>query len=245
MKLNILSSITLLSLTVACVNLFAQNKKILVDVGHGQKFYSDPADKISTQLVPAERLAYMTGELANSGAPHNAIIGYLKNPITDEALAKCDLLFIHAPGAKYSSEESKAIGQFINKGGSLFIVMEEDFWGTLDQINVNDIVTPFGITFKSNNPTKVSGGHSKPGPVTKVKYSIPSHGARIVEGGIPFAYTNESDENPIGVYKEINGGGKIIAMGEAMVSLYMTSWQDVNDYQCAGFMGEAVGWLLK
>jgi hypothetical protein len=233
------------ALTFVCATLSAQNKKILVDVGHGQKFYSDPADKISTELVPTDRLKYMTGELTKNGSAHNASIGYLKKNITADALAKCDLLFIHAPSEKYSADECKAVGQFIRKGGSLFIVMDEDYWSTLAQVNANDIVTPFGITFKSDNPDKGSGGHSQPGVVTKVKYSIPSHGARLVEGGTPFAYSNASDENPFGVYTETNGGGRIVAMGEGMVSLYMTSWQGVNDYQCAQFMGDVIGWLLK
>lgn len=233
-------------LAMACVvNGYSQNKKILVDVAHGQKFYSDPADKISTQLVPTERLAYMTGELTRNASANKASLSYLKTPITSEALNKSDLLFIHAAGTKYTPEECSAIGQFVKNGGSLFIVMEEDYWGTHDQININDIVTPFGITFKSNNPTKVSGGHSKPGAVTKTKYAIPSHGARLVEGGTPFAFTNAPDETPIGVYKEVDGGGKIVAMGEGMVSLYMNEWQDVKDYQCAAFMGEVIGWLLK
>jgi hypothetical protein len=245
MKLLTSFTFTLVISAFACTNLLAQNKKILVDVGHGQKFYTDPADKISTDLVPTDRLKYMTGEFAKNGAAHNATIGYLKTTITADALAKCDLLFIHSPGAKYSLDECKAIGQFVQKGGSLFIVMEEDYWSTLAQVNVNDIVTPFGITFKSDNPNKVSGGHSIPGPITKVKYSIPCHGARLVEGGKPFAYSNASDENPFGVFTETKGGGKIIAMGEGMVSLYMTSWQGVNDYQCSAFMEEVIGWLLR
>jgi hypothetical protein len=245
MKASIPSSFFVMALTFICTNVLAQDKKILVDVGHGQKFYSDPADKISTELVPAERLTYMTGELSKNAAANNASVAYLKTPITTEALAKCDLLFIHSPGGKYSPEECTAVQKFVNNGGSLFIVMEEDYWGTLDQINVNDILTPFAIAFKSNSPNKGTGGHSKPSEVTKVKYSIPSHGARLVEGGTPFAYTNESDENPIGVYKEVKGEGKIIAMGEGMVSLYMTTWKDVNDYQCSGFMQEVFGWLLK
>jgi hypothetical protein len=245
MKLLTPSIFIIAALIFAGTNLWAQNKKILVDVGHGQKFYSDPADNISTELVPTDRLKYMTGELTKNGATHNASIGYLKKPISADALAKCDLLFIHSASVKYSPDECKAIEQFIRKGGSLFIVMEEDYWGTLAQVNVNDIVTPFGITFKADNPNKSSGGHSKPGVITKVKYSIPSHGARLVEGGKPFAYSNASDENPFGVYSETNGGGKIVAMGEGMVSLYMTSWQDVNNYQCAEFMGDVIGWLLK
>lgn len=239
------SILTVAALIFACTNLWAQNKKILVDVGHGQRFYSDPADKISTELVPTDRLTYMTGELTKNGSAHNASIGYLKKTITPDALAKGDLLFIHAPSVKYTADECKAIERFIKKGGSLFIVMEEDYWGTLAQVNVNDIVTPFGITFKTDNPNKASGGHSQPGVVTKTKYSIPAHGARLVEGGKPFAYNNATDEDPFGVYAETTGGGKIIAMGEGMVSLYMTSWQGVNDYQCAEFMGDVVGWLLK
>ena len=234
----------LLPFIFVSTNLLAQKKKILVDVGHGQKFYSDPADNLSTELVPTDRLKYMTGELTKNAAAHKASIGYIKKPITSEGLAKSDLLFIHSPSEKYSQEECDAIGQFVKKGGSVFIVMEEDYWGTLAQVNVNDIVTPFNIAFKSDNPNKATGGHSKPGIVTKARYSIPSHGARIVEGGTPFAYSNASDENPIGVYTETDGGGKIIAMGEGMVSLYMTSWQGVNDYQCAGFMDEVIGWLL-
>ena len=223
----------------------AQKKKILVDVAHGQRFYSDPADRISTELVPTDRLNYMTGELKKNAAAHSAEVAFLKTPITAEALSKSDLLFIHVPSKKYSADECKTIRQYVEKGGSLFIVVEEDYWSTLAQVNANDIVTPFGITFASNNPDRSSGGHSKPGKVTNKKYSIPYHGARTVQGGTPFAYSNAPEANAFGVFAEVNGGGKVIAMGEGMVSLYMTSWQDVNNYQCAPFMGEAIGWLLK
>lgn len=221
-------------------------KKVLIDVGHGQKFYSDPADKISTQLVPTERLTYMVGEITKNASAGGATIGYVKAPITKESLAKSDVLFIHAPGSKYSADEIAAIKQYVEKGGSLFVVMEEDYWSTLDQVNVNDLVKPFGITFKGDSPDKSVGGHSVVGKITKKKYSIPSHGVRLVEGGTPFAYTNASpDKDAFGVYTEIKGGGKVVAMGEGMVSLYMTSWQDVNNYECAPFMGEVIGWLLK
>ena len=121
-----------------------------------------PADKISTELVPTDRLKYMTGELTKNGAAHNAEINYLKTPITTEALSKCDLLFIHTPSTKYSANECKAIRQYIEKGGSLFIVMEEDYWATLAQVNVNDIVTPLGITFANDNPTNQPGDIPNP-----------------------------------------------------------------------------------
>lgn len=229
----------------SCTTISAQNKKVLVDVAHGQKFYSDPADGISTQLVPTERLKYMTGELARNAAAHHAQLTYLKTPFTSGALSNCDMVFIHVPAAKYSPDECKAIRQYIENGGSLFITIEEDYWATLAQVNANDIVKSFGITFASDNPDHSSGGHSSPGKVTAKKYSIPFHGARVVQGGTPFAYSDQSDSNPFGVFAETKGGGKIVAMGEGMVSLYMTEWQDVSGYQCSEFMGEVIGWLLK
>ncbi len=230
---------------LCCTSLLAQKKKILVDVTHGQKFYSDPADKISTELVPTQRLDYMIGELTKNAAAHQAELTYLKTPITAEALSKTDLLFIHVPSVKYSADECKAIRQYLEKGGALFIAIEEDYWAPLDKVNPNDIVSPFGIKFSSDSPDKTVGGHATEGKITKQKYSIPFHGARTVEGGTPFAFSNQSNANPFAVFTEVKGGGKIIAMGEAMVSLYMTSWQDVNNYQCAPFMQDVVGWLLK
>jgi hypothetical protein len=245
MKLFIMPRFLVLCLLCTCTIAFAQKKKILVDVAHGQKFYSDPADKISSELVPTERLTYMTGELRKNGTAHNAELAYLKTPITLAALSKSDLLFIHVPSQKYSADECKAIEQYVAKGGALFIVVEEDYWATLAQTNVNDIVKPFGITYASNSSDRTVGGHAEPGKVTTKKYSIPFHGARTVAGGTPFAFSNAPDGNPFGVFKEVNGGGKVIAMGEGMVSLYMTSWESVTDYQCAGFMGETIGWLLE
>jgi hypothetical protein len=47
------------------------------------------------------------------------------------------------------------------------------------------------------------------------------------------------------VFKEVENGGKIIVMGDGMVSLYMTSWEGVQDYQCQEFMKDVFRWLLK
>ena len=243
---SLFTTCTVSLLLICCgFNLLAQKKRILVDVAHGQKFYSDPADKISTELVPAKRLEYMTGELTKNADAYRAEIKYLKSAITPEALSNVNLLFIHVPFIKFTADECKAIQQYLGNGGRLFIAIEEDYWATLDQINPNDITLPFGIKFSSNNPDASVGGHSTESKVTKQKYSIPFHGARLVEGGTSFAFSNASAPTSFAVFTEVKGGGKIIAMGEGMVSLYMTSWQDVNNYQCAPFMRDVIGWLLK
>jgi hypothetical protein len=238
----------LLLVILFCSNiLLAQSskKQVLVDIAHGQKFYNDPARMEGKDTALVTRIKYMTGELKKNAAAQNAEVSFQSGSLTTDALAKINLLFLHMPGSKYSTDEVKAIGEYLNRGGSLFIVMEENAWATLEQVNVNDIVSPFGIVFKEDSPNKQTGGYSKEGSITKTRFSIPHHGARLVEGGTPFCYSVVSEEQPFGVYKEVGKGGKIIAMGEGMVSLYMTSWQGVNNYQCAEFMGEVVAWLLK
>jgi hypothetical protein len=239
-----------LLMTLYTGTLFAQpsaaKQRILVDIAHGQKFWNDPADMVGKDQALIDRIRYMTGELVKNASSLNAEIGYLKAKITREALAAGDVLFIHIPSSKYSADEVSAIQQYVKDGGSLFLVAEVDYWATLEQTNVNDIVNEFGIVFKSDNPdTQSSGGYSKAGAVTDKRFSIPYHGARIVQGGTPFAFSNKTEENPFGVYKEVNRGGRIIAMGDGMVSLYMTSWEGVNNYQCSEFMQDVFAWLLK
>ena len=230
-------------------NLFAQTsakQQILVDISHGQKFYNDPANMAGKDTAFIARIKYMTGELIKNASSLKAEVSYLKTGITPNALVNCDLLFIHMPSSKFSAEDTKAIHEYLQKGGSLFLVMEVDYWSSLAQANVNDIVSPFGIVFKTDNPdTKSSGGYSKAGPVTKKQFSIPYHGARIVQGGTAFCFSNQTKDYPFGIYKEIKNGGKIIAMGDGMVSLYMTKWENVDNYQCSEFMHDVFAWLLK
>lgn len=238
------------SLVLQTSSLVAQTskskQKILLDIAHGQKFYNDPADMKGKDSALVERINYMTREIVKNANSLNAEVGYLKSSITPEALAKCDLLFIHIPSSTYEATEIKAIQEYVQQGGSLFLVMEVDYWATLSQVNVNELLQPFGIVFKTDNPdTKSSGGYTKVSHVTHKRFSIPYHGARMVEGGTPFCYSNQTADNPFGVYKQVGKGGKIIAMGDGMVSLYMTSWEGVDNYQCSAFMHDAFSWLLK
>ena len=239
----------LLCLSLHVTTLFSQSaprQRILVDISHGQKFWNDPSEMVGQDPAFIERVKYMTGELEKNAKTLNADLAYAKTKITEDDLKRSDVLFIHIPSKKFSGDEVDAIQGFVKSGGSLFLVAEVDYWATLEQTNVNDILRPFGIVFKNDNPdNQSSGGHSKEGVITTKRFSIPYHGARIVEGGTPFCFSNVTESNPFGVYKEVDNGGKIIAMGDGMVSLYMTSWKDVSDYQCSPFMQDVLAWLMN
>ncbi len=239
--------IILALIAILPIELSAQSKpkkKVLIDVNHGQKFYHDPANMPGADQQFVNRVKYMTGEVQKNASQFDREMGFLKTAITAESLADCDILFIHMPSTKFSPEELKVIQQYVEKGGGLFMVMDSDYWSTLEQVNANDIVKPYGIVYKTDNPDGSDGGHSNTGTVATKQFSIPYHGARIVEGGTPFCFSNATNDNPFGVYKEANKG-KVVAMGDGMVSLYMTEWKDVKNYQCSEFMHDVFAWLLK
>jgi hypothetical protein len=237
----------LLTLTVAQINAqtTAGKKRILIDISHGQKFWNDPARMDGMDVDLVERLKYMTGEVKKSAAAVDAEIGYVMGEIKGSDLAKSDLLFIHIPSTKYGADEVDAIRQYLQKGGSLFLVMDANYWSTLQQTNVNDIIKSFGVSFGEDSPDTLSGAYTKAGPVTSTRLKIPFHGGRIINGGTPFSFNIQGEKYPHGTFTSLPGGGKLIVMGDGMVSLYMNSWQDVTDYQCGEFMNNVFAWLVK
>jgi hypothetical protein len=216
-----------------------------MDVAHQQRFWHDPADMSGTDVKFIERVKYMTGEFVKTATSANASLSYLKEEVKPKDLEGCDLLFIHIPSAKYTSGEVRAISKYIASGGSLFLVMDQDMWSTLEQTNVNDLIRPFGIQFGGESPDSLAGGHTKAGLITDKGLKISYHGARTVAGGTAFCFNDRSDANPFGTFMEVKNGGRIIVMGDGMVSLYMTSWEGVDDYQCQEFMQDVFRWLLK
>ena len=217
--------------------------KISLDIAHGQKFWNDPSDMVKEAGDDSARVQHLTNQMKETASPLDASLHYLRSDISREALAGSDLLFIHIPSALYSEDEVAAIRQYVQQGGSLFLVLDSDYWSTLKQTNVNDIIEPFGIQFGKDSPDTLSGAYTKPSAVTSKELSVVYHGGRTVEGGTPFCFTKQSGEG-FGVYRDIEGGGKIVVMGDGMVSLYMTHWEG-SDYPSQQFMHEVFRWLLQ
>lgn len=219
--------------------------RIVIDLAHKQIFWNDQAGVEGKDPSLVNRIKYMTGEITKTASSLDAELVYIKDEIKPEHLTKGSLLFIHIPSGQYTPAEVSAVTKFISNGGSLFVVMDADYWSNLKQTNVNDLIRPFGIAFDGPNPDSLTGGSTKAGVITPKPLKISYHGARIVTGGTPFCFNIRTEKFPFGVYKEVKNGGKIIAMGDGMVSLYMTSWEGVNDYQCQEFMHDTFQWLLK
>ena len=173
----------------------AAKKKILVDVAHGQRFWHDPNDMPGKDTALIARAKYMAGELTKNASALKATIAYQKTRFTPASLKDVDVLFLQGAGGRFDENETAAIRDFVQRGGGLFVTMDEDFWGTLDQININDIVKPFGIEYKQNNPIQSSGGHAKEGSITTQRWSIPVHGARLLKEEHLFAISIQMNQN--------------------------------------------------
>jgi hypothetical protein len=219
--------------------------RICMDVAHQPRFWGDPADMPGKDPKQIERVKYMTGELLKTATAVDASLSYVKQEVSPKSLEGCDALFVHIPSAQYASGEVAAITTYIAGGGSLFLVMDQDSWSTLDETKVNDLIRPFGIQFGGESPDSQAGGHTNAGLISEKRLKVSYHGARTVTGGTPFCFNDRSDAHPFGTFKEVANGGKVIVMGDGMVSLYMTSWEGVQDYQCQEFMQAAFRWLLK
>lgn len=223
----------------------SHKKLILIDIAHNQKFWNDPASMKGKDSNQIERVKYMTNELNKTASSLDAGLGYITKEIKPELLRNCDLLFIHIPSSKFGKDEVDAITQYLQKGGSLFLVMDEDYWSTLQQTNVNELIKPFGMKFEGQSPDTINGGYTKAGIITNKALKITYSGGRIIEGGTPFCFNNQTSDYAFGVFTTLKNGGRIIVMGDGMVSLYMTGWKGVNDYQCSEFMHDAFNWLLN
>lgn len=216
---------------------------ILVDVGHDQVFWNDPKS-MNIENEKIGRVYMMTEELYKTSKEINAVVDYAKEEINSDILTDKDILFIHIPKKGYTENEVKAIHEFIDEGGSLFIVMDSDYWSSLSETNVNEIIAPYGIQYGDAIPDKLPGGHTIKGEIHDNPLKISYHEARKVLGGKPFCYGDELGKGyPFGTYTTTKKGGKIVVMGEAMVSLYMSSWEGVDDYQCQEFMQDVFNWL--
>ncbi|GAA4271197.1 hypothetical protein U6A24_04810 [Aquimarina gracilis] len=223
----------------------SSDKTVYFDLAHKQRFWNDSKDMVpNIGLEDSSRINYLNQELDNTLGEFNAKVSFLKKTITYELIKKGDLLILHVPSSKYEEKEIKAIQKFVNKGGKLLVVMEADYWTDLKKTNVNKILAPYEITYGEQSQDTLAGGYTKKGALHSEKLKVTYQLGRIVKGGTPFSF-NSQDNQPFGVYKKVKNGGRLVVLGDAMSSLYMTEWKGVSDYQCREFMLGIYRWLFN
>jgi len=105
-----------------------QDKKILIyDAYHGQ----NPKN----------------GETFNSLLPSNSgsLIELNTKEISDTILKDKDGLILFSPTKTFSDNEKQVIVKYLQSGGSLFLIFDEERRTSLNLVGVNNIIIPFGI----------------------------------------------------------------------------------------------------
>lgn len=146
-------------------------------------------------------------------------------PITAEVVKKMRVVYLRAPSKAFSDAEKTALVDFVKSGGSLLLVLDEEQRQALAGTGVNDLIEPFGMKLTPDTPyVHNCGAIAKAGEINAADREIPYSGGRAIEGGTPFAFQLDKAGKPaqaFAAWKKVDGGGKVIVMGEGMASLFL------------------------
>lgn len=155
-------------------------------------------------------------------------------PFSEATLEGVDVVLMLSPlqhglQKNITSEEATALVNFINRGGSLIVFVDEEAHRVLlEPYNINAVTTPFGIEFGYDN--KIAGNNgavSFENEIFKSRYEVPCTGMRSVKGGIPASVCMD-DGYLHATYVELENGGKLFACAETMVALLMGGDEDIE-----------------
>jgi hypothetical protein len=181
--------------------------------------------------------------------------------ITDQALADARILYLRAPSKEFTTSETDAIVGFVKRGGSLLLVLDEEQRQSLEKTRVNSFISPFGMRLTPDTDyLPNTGAIAKAGEINKADREVPYDGGRAVEGGTPFAFQLDKEgkpSQPFGAFKRVDGGGRIVVLGEGMASLFLGDPRGVRlsggrsmpttywGKDSAIFMEEVLAWLSR
>jgi hypothetical protein len=182
-------------------------------------------------------------------------------PISAQVLEGARILYLRAPSAPFAAAEAEAVVAFVKRGGSLLLVLDEERRQSLEKTGVNNLIGPFGMKLTPDTEyLHNNGAVARAGEINKADREVPFSGGRAVEGGTPFAFQLDKDGkpwHPFGAYARVDGGGRIVVLGEGMASLFLG---DPNAVRLSGdiknitpywgkdsgiFMEEVLSWLSR
>ena len=182
-----------------------QDRKILVyDTFHGQ----NPKN----------------GETFNSLLPDNsgAIIEISSQLISDTVLKSKDGLILFSPTKPFLDSEKQRILKYLQSGGSLLFIFDEERRTSLNGVGVNDIIVPFGIELSEDAPVRHNcGAIADSSDICSGKRELPYSGGRSIKGGNIISRVNDEGNYIHCAYLKLPAGGKIIVMSDGMAGLLM------------------------
>lgn len=197
--------------------------------------------------------------LSNAAKAAGAKVIAATSPITAEQLAHATALSVAGPSEPFSETERAAIQAFVEHGGSLLVVVDDDRRQPRALEIANPLLAPFGLEFTASIPYIHNvGAVSVVGPISREKRELPYSGGRAVRGGTPLSIIQDTDQLAHAAFVERPAGGRVIAIGEGMVALGMGTPESVrlsgvpNDpsrttywgKDSAAFVNDVLCWLL-
>lgn len=182
-----------------------QGKKILVyDAFHGQ----NPENaKTFNSLLPN-----------NSGST----IELSTKKISDTILQGKDGLILFSPTKPFLDNEKRMIVKYLQSGGSLLLIFDEERRMSLNGVGVNDIITPFGIELTEDAPVRHNcGAIADSSDICKGKRELPYSGGRSIKGGNIISRVNDEGNYIHCAYLKLSAGGKLIVMSDGMAGLLL------------------------
>jgi hypothetical protein len=130
-------------------------------------------------------------------------------------------LIIFSPTKPFTAPEKEAIVKYLNNGGSLLLIFDEERRMKLDEVGVNDFVTPFGMKFTGDAPVRHNcGAIAEKSAICKKRRELPYSGGRSIVGGEVISRVYDEGDYIHCAYKT-NGKGKIILMSDGMAGLLL------------------------
>jgi hypothetical protein len=196
------------------------------------------------------------------GIEKHAELRRLTEPLTGAMLAGARMLYVRGPSKPFTADEKKAVVDFLRKGGSMLLVVDEQRRDNITETGVNDLIEPFGLELTGDTEYLHNcGGIARAGEIHAADREIPYSGGRAVQGGTPFAYRLDADGKPaeaFAAYRKLASGGRVVVMGEGMASILLGSLEGARltgiprdpgntaywGKDSAVFMDEVTAWLL-
>ncbi|MEM7548575.1 MAG: hypothetical protein AAF363_02810 [Bacteroidota bacterium] len=157
-----------------------------------------------------------------------ATIERSEESITDSLLNGKFGLLLFFPQIGLDLNEKQAILSFLEDGGSLFLVFDEEKRTPFN--GINHIIAPFGIELTEQDLPYLHncGAIADVGDVCKDRREIPYSGGRAVLGGEVISKVYMEGDHVHSAYVNTSNGGKIVVMADGMASLLMGSAEGVR-----------------